>query len=120
VQILDELGRDPKAALQKHKEDPAVGSLLLTLSGLLGEHFEALGQQESPALPQGPLIDEALRKRAEASKIIDVTERTPGAWAREMAEQAAAEQVGTKKRHVSSFFVLGRLTYFPDPPAHRS
>lgn len=80
VQALEELCRDPQAALRKHQDDPAVGACLAALSGLLGDHFEALGKQEGEQQPP--------------NKIVDVTGRGPEALARERAEQAAADEVG--------------------------
>ena len=86
VQALDELCRDPQAALRKHQDDPAVGACLAALSGLLGYHFEALGKQEGEQ--QQPMM------QPPPSKIVDVTGRGPEALARERAEQAAADEVG--------------------------
>lgn len=92
VHLLDELGKNPQEVLAKHGDDPSVAAFLRSLSGLLGTHFEELGKAERQ--PQGPLIEEALRKQATGGgKIIDVTERAPETWARERAEQAAAEEV---------------------------
>lgn len=103
--LLDELARDPEGAMKRHKDNPDVASFIVALSGLLGEHFAALGQQqaqqqvqEEEQLIQGPLVEEELRKRAETGKIVDVTGRDPKAWERERAERAAAEEV---RRHDS-------------------
>lgn len=85
IQALNKLGRDPQAALRKHQGDPAMGAVLAALSGLLGDHFEALGKEQP---------EEQEQEQEPRGKIEDVTDRDPAALARERAEQAAADEVG--------------------------
>lgn len=115
IQALDELGRDPQAALRKHQGDPAVGAVLAALSGLLGDHFEALSKEQP---------EEQEQEQEPRGKIEDVTDRDPAALARERAEQAAADEVGLGR--VSSLSQSttetdkNYMSHYPHMDLHRS
>ncbi|TYZ57391.1 hypothetical protein PybrP1_008347 [[Pythium] brassicae (nom. inval.)] len=64
TQAIDEMQREPEAAIRKYRNDPAVSAMLQDFLGFMGSHFEELGKEQEAAASKQRIVDLDETRRA--------------------------------------------------------